>query len=64
MAEPINPDEEREREEQGRQLLEQIRAMRQREAAQREWLRERIAEGMREREEEERQREEEGGSGP
>ena len=63
MAKPIDPEEEREREEQGRALLEAVRQMREREAAQRRWLQEQVAKGLAERDEE-RQREEEGGSGP
>jgi hypothetical protein len=55
MAKPIDPEEEREREEQGRALLEAVRQMREREARQREWLREQIAKGLDEREEEQRE---------
>jgi hypothetical protein len=50
MAKPINPDEEREREAQGRALLEAVRQMRAREARQREWLREQISKGLDEKE--------------
>jgi hypothetical protein len=53
------PEEDAEREAQGRALLEAVRAMREREARQREWLREQVAKGLAEREEERRQREEE-----
>jgi len=46
------PEEDAELDAQGRQLLEQIRAMREREAAQRAWLQEQVAKGLAEREEE------------
>jgi hypothetical protein len=58
MAKPIDPEEEREREEQGAALLEAVRQMREREAAQRRWLQEQVAKGLAERDEERRQREE------
>ena len=47
------------REQQGRALLEAVRQMREREARQREWLREQVAKGLAERDEEQRQRDEE-----
>jgi hypothetical protein len=40
-------------------LLEAVRQMREREARQREWLREQVAKGLAERDEEQRQRDEE-----
>jgi hypothetical protein len=57
MAKPIDPEEEREREEQGRALLEAVRQMRDREAAQRRWLQEQVAKGLADKQADEEERE-------
>jgi hypothetical protein len=57
MAKPIDPEEEREREEQGRALLEAVRQMRDREAAQRRWLQEQVAKGLADEQADEEERE-------
>ena len=63
MAKPIDPEEEREREEQGRALLEAVRQMREREAGSASGFASKSRRDSPERDEE-RRREEEGGSGP
>jgi hypothetical protein len=50
------PEEEREREQAGRELLEAVRAMREREARQREWLCEQVAKGFADKQADEEER--------